>query len=102
LKKEIIEAAFYAKCSSADIETAKTMIAPQAVAPLTTAVRISDENFGKVRKVYITTLQDQALLPEAQAIMFQATPCDQLITIESDHSPFLSVPGLLAEHLNSV
>jgi hypothetical protein len=32
----------------------------------------------------------------------QALPCDPVVTLDSDHSPFLCMPGELADHLTAI
>lgn len=99
LTDECIEPALYSDCYKADVEMATSLLVPQALAPFSTAVRLSKENFGKVRKTYICCTEDKALPIEAQEMMLVATPCNQVLSITSGHSPFLSAPNQMAELL---
>ena len=76
-------------------------ILPEPLGPMNTPVTVSAENFGRVRKVYIETLQDNAVSNQLQKLMLAATPVDKVLTLETGHSPFLSDPaGLVAALTN--
>ena len=53
-------------------------------------------------RVYIECTRDRALTIDQQRRMWAARPCVQVLTIESDHSPFLCAPQELAGHLLAV
>ena len=74
----------------------------QASQPMTMPMRLTVENFGRVRKVYIECLQDKAVTPAEQRMMYTMTPCDKIISMNASHSPFLSSPQDLADHLVSI
>lgn len=63
-----------------------------------TSVRITPENYGRIPRFYIETLQDYALSPSLQKQMYTAHPCE-VITMNTSHSPHLSQPEELANHL---
>ncbi len=58
---------------------------PQAVAPFATPLAVTEENFGRVPRVYIETLRvprvyietlkDQAISPSFQKEMYERLPC---------------------------
>lgn len=52
--------------------------------------------------VYIECLEDQVIPLALQRAMQMATPCDQVFSLVSDHSPFLSQPEKLAELMLAV
>ncbi len=101
VKDEGITEAFYADCSDEDVARAKSLLVPQAAAPFATPVKTSEKNFGRVRRVYISCLQDKAISPSLQEKMFKALPCEKVISMDTSHSPFFSAPGELAAHLLS-
>jgi hypothetical protein len=37
-----------------------------------------------------------------QRSLQKALPCDPVVTLDSDHSPFLCIPAQLAGHLDSI
>jgi pimeloyl-ACP methyl ester carboxylesterase len=73
----------------------------EPLAPLGTAVSLTTENFGRVRKLYVTTTADRCVSPAAQAAMLAATPVDRILPLDSSHGPFWSQPEALAEALLS-
>ena len=69
------------------------------MAPLTTPVYTSEENFGRLPRVYIECLRDQALPPAVQQKQYAALPCQKVIAMDTSHSPFFSAPEELVKHL---
>jgi pimeloyl-ACP methyl ester carboxylesterase len=102
VKEEALKEIAYADCSDEDVQFAKSRLVPEAVSPSMTPVRTTKENFGQVARVYISCLQDKVISPTVQEKLYQALPCEKVISIDSSHSPFFSVPGELANHLLSI
>jgi len=102
LKEEGLKPTFYHDCSEEDFDLAKVHLGLQALKPIGVSVRTTNENFGSVRRVYIKCLQDHALVPEFQKQMYTELPCEQVISMDTSHSPFMSAPGELANHLMSL
>ena len=102
LKHEAFKAALYADCSPEDVALATALLTPEPNAPVATPLNLSDENFGRVARVYIETRQDQGVTPTLQKKMVAATPCQRVISMETSHSPFLSAPEKLVSHLISL
>ncbi len=90
---------FYTCCSDADAAWAAAQLRPQPLAVYDDPVRISAARFGRVPRVYIETLRDRAIDPAYQKKMYARTPCREVITYDTDHSPFLSMPKELAATL---
>ncbi len=93
---------FYADCSDEDVERAVAGLCRQAAAPLATPVSTSAARFGSIPRVYISCLQDRAITPACQQQMYEASPCVQVLTLDTSHSPFFSEPEKLAQLLLSV
>ena len=93
---------FYGDCSDADFRWAKARLVPQPKAPVTTPIHITDKNFGRVPRVYITCLLDQTINPAYQKQMYTTMPCQRLISMNTSHSPFLSAPEKLVKNLVSI
>ncbi len=93
---------FYADCPDEDVARAKSLLVLQAVAPMATPVRITAEHFGRVPRVYIECLRDRTISPSIQKMMYTATPCQTILSMETSHSPFFSAPQELALHLTSL
>ena len=101
LRPEVAKDLFYNDCSDEDVERAKSLVCDQAVEPTTRPMQTTDANFGRVPRVFIECLQDNAIPIDAQRKMHQALPCQQVFTMDTSHSPFLSAPEELAGHLLS-
>ena len=102
VKQEALKEVFYADCSDEDVEFAKSRLVPQAAAPFAAPVSTTEENFGRVPRVYITCLRDKAISPSIQEKLYKALPCEKVISMDTSHSPFFSAPEELAKHLLSV
>ena len=101
VKDEGLKPSFYHDCSDEDIAWAKSHLGAQALKPMGTPLATSNHKFGRVRRVYIECLQDHALVPEFQKQMYTELPCEQVISMDTSHSPFISAPGELANHFMS-
>ena len=103
VREDAIRELLFHDCSDEDADRAMTLLeSRQASQPMTIPMRLTGENFGRVRKVYIECLQDKAVTPAQQRIMYTLTPCDKVISMNASHSPFLSCPQELADHLVSI
>jgi pimeloyl-ACP methyl ester carboxylesterase len=90
---------FYSRCSGTDARAAASRLTPEPLAALTTPLAVSAERFGRVPRAYIEAAEDRAISLEMQRGMQAALPCDPVITLESDHSPFYSAAPELAAAL---
>ena len=99
IREDVIREALFADCSDEDVERAKSLFVPQAVAPFATPLAVTEDNFGRVPRVYIETLQDRALSPWFQKEMYERLPCQNVVSMNTSHSPFLSAPEELAGYL---
>jgi pimeloyl-ACP methyl ester carboxylesterase len=102
VNEEIVKEAFYGHCSEDDLSYAKPRLVPEASAPFLTPVIVTEENFGRIPRVYISCLQDKAVGPSIQKKMYTNLPCEKLIHMDTDHSPFFSAPEKLARHLITI
>ena len=101
-KEELAKHRFYNDCSDEDVAWAKSMLVPQPVGPLVSPLRITEENYGRVSRVYVECTLDNAVTPEMAQEMYNALPCKEVIQMETGHSPFLSAPEELAGHLDEL
>jgi pimeloyl-ACP methyl ester carboxylesterase len=102
IKSEIVADLFYSDCSAEDVARAKALLGPEAMAIFKTPVHLSNERFGRVPRIYIECLRDQALFPRDQKAMYTATPCLKVISLNTGHSSFLSEPEKLVDCLLSL
>ncbi|MBI3798466.1 MAG: alpha/beta fold hydrolase [Deltaproteobacteria bacterium] len=99
VREEVLTEAFYGDCSAEDVALAKLSLVPQATAPLRTPLQTSAANFGRIPRVFIECRRDQAHSLSFQQSVYTAFPGQQVITMDTSHSPFFSAPGELAAHL---
>jgi pimeloyl-ACP methyl ester carboxylesterase len=102
IREEALRDTFYGECSDDDVALARLCLQPEPTVPLATPVHITDENYGSVPRVYIECLRDKAMVLPLARRMQAALPCDRVLTIDTDHSPFFSRPDELAALLGSV
>jgi pimeloyl-ACP methyl ester carboxylesterase len=60
------------------------------------------EKFAGVKKVYIRTGQDQVVSPYLQDQMMAVTPVQEVVKLDTGHSPFFSQPKALADAIDAV
>jgi pimeloyl-ACP methyl ester carboxylesterase len=102
VKEEALKEIACADCADEVVEFAKSRLVPEAVSPSITPVRTTEENFGRVARVYISCLQDKIISPKVQEKLYKTLPCEKVISMDTSHSPFFSVPEGLANHLLSI
>ena len=71
-------------------------IKPEPLAPLATPVHLTEKNFGSIKKVYIHTVNDHAISYPAQQYMVKNSIVAKVYTLQSSHTPFISMPDKLA------
>jgi hypothetical protein len=74
----------------------------QAAAPFAKPVQTTPERWGAVPRVYIECTEDHAISFQSQQSMHTLLPCSRVMTMSASHSPFLSTPQALADHLLSL
>ena len=102
IREDAIREGLLADCSDEDVERAKARFEPGALAPIATPVSLSEENYGRIPRVYIETLEDRAISPWLQKEMYERVPCQKVISMDTGHWPFYSAPEELAGHLTSL
>jgi pimeloyl-ACP methyl ester carboxylesterase len=102
LRPDALKEIFYADCSDTDAAWASSRVGPQALRPLGEKVVWTPERFGRVRRIYIMTLRDRALVPLAQRRIIDEIKFERVITMDTSHSPFLSRPQDLAQFLTGI
>jgi pimeloyl-ACP methyl ester carboxylesterase len=103
LREDAVKEVLYADCDEADIALARLSLVPEATQPFGAAPALSEARFGKLAKSYIVCAQDRAVGPALQRAMSTAGKCDRVVSLDSGHSPFFSMPDrLVAAFLDSV
>jgi pimeloyl-ACP methyl ester carboxylesterase len=99
---EAARALFYNRASPEDAAWASARLCPEPMAPNIVPLTVSPERWGRLPRAYIECLDDRTLPIGLQRAMHAALPCDPVVTMDSDHSPFLCAPRALAAHLTSI
>ena len=89
-RKEHIAELIYNTSPPAAAQKAARRQRPMARKPLGTPLQLSEENFGRVPRVYFEALEDRAVPIECQRQMVQALPCEKVVTFATDHAPMAS------------
>ena len=72
---------------------------PQAVAPFVTPVSIPPGRLAGIPRYCVLCLRDRAIPPALQRRMSQEIACAEVIELDTDHTPHLSMPAQLADAL---
>jgi pimeloyl-ACP methyl ester carboxylesterase len=97
LDLDLAASALYGDCDEETRAWATKRLSTQTLASFRTAR--TSENIA-VASTYVICRRDQAILPEVQERVAQR--CDDIVEIDSDHSPFLSHPTQLADLLEAM
>jgi pimeloyl-ACP methyl ester carboxylesterase len=102
VEPEVARALFYNRASPDDAIWASARLCPEPLAPNLAPLTVTRERWGRLPRAYIECLDDRALPIGLQRAMQAALPCDPVVTMDSDHSPFLCEPRALAAHLADI
>jgi pimeloyl-ACP methyl ester carboxylesterase len=102
VRKECAKRVFYDDCSDQDAAWAISQLQPEPL--IRQGPPVSDTRSGEPPPVgtprfFIECLHDRALSPVVQRWMYTESPCDAVYSLSTSHSPFLSAPAALAQHL---
>ena len=100
VKRECAKEVFYADCTDEDAEWAINQLIPEPIVfPASSGQPEIIRNIEQIPRVYIECLQDKALSPRMQKKMYTAVSCRAVYSLPTSHSPFISAPEKLVEHL---
>jgi pimeloyl-ACP methyl ester carboxylesterase len=102
LVAEAVESALYNMTTPQWVARAKDMLGPEPMSSFVASNALTGERFGRVPRAYVECTLDQAMPHHMQRDMQADYPCNLVITLEADHSPFFSIPDELAEALLSI
>ncbi|MBB3128309.1 pimeloyl-ACP methyl ester carboxylesterase [Paenibacillus rhizosphaerae] len=89
----------YNNCKDEDVAKALAQWRVQAMSPLLTPVHLTERNFGQVPRYYIECLRDHSISIETQRQMHAASPCKEVFSLDTDHTPLFSNPAELSSIL---
>jgi hypothetical protein len=98
INPELAQEAFYGRCNQAVVNASIARLSPQPMATMTQEVTGSPRD--TISSTYVLCSQDQAVHPEHQKIMSQL--CNNVITLDTDHSPFVSMVNETADILEQI
>lgn len=90
VKDNFIEEKFFNCCSKNDVIRAKSLMRPQSTRILYEKVKLSNENFGSIKKSYIKCTQDNIIHSITQNKMIKRQSVDYIYSMDTDHCPFFS------------
>jgi pimeloyl-ACP methyl ester carboxylesterase len=100
---EILKNMFYNDCSKEDSDYAiERLCLTDALLPMLTPVKWTNDKFGSIPHFYICTGKDNALSLDIQEEMISNTKMTKVYFLYSGHSPFFSVPDRLAAILSEI
>ncbi len=102
IRREVVREALFADCSERDYRRAVARFRPEPLVPATTPVTLTAGKFGGVPRIYVECRNDRAISPELQRRMYTATPCSEVVSLHTGHSPQYSSPGTLAARLSAL
>ncbi|MEP6928333.1 MAG: alpha/beta fold hydrolase [Ginsengibacter sp.] len=97
LQSEIYKEGLYHDCDDNITELAKLLLSHEPVESGITPLQLTDENFGRVPRIYIECTEDKAVTPFIQKKMYTETPCEKVYSLPTSHSPFFSKPQELSD-----
>jgi pimeloyl-ACP methyl ester carboxylesterase len=98
IKREGIVESFCADCGAADQRFLLETHRAEAVPPLGTPLKLSAANFGRVPRVYVHTLKDNAVSLKLQRTMLaSAGGAGKVVELDTSHAPMLTMPRQLAD-----
>lgn len=91
------KALFYSACTPEDADWAVSNLHPEPFQIMSTPASVTWERWGSVPRGFIECSADAVISLDEQRRMQSAAPCDPVLTLETDHSPFLCAPEALAK-----
>jgi pimeloyl-ACP methyl ester carboxylesterase len=99
VKEGAVRQALFADCADADYERYLARVTPEPLAPAATPVKTTPERFGGVPRAYIECKNDRGISIGLQRRMYAATPCQQVVPMDTGHMPMYAAPDELGAHL---
>ena len=84
------------------VSLANVLLSHEPFASGKTPLQLTDENFGRVPRVYIECTENRAVTPFIQRKMYTEMPCEKVYRLPTSHSPFFSQHQSLADILSQL
>lgn len=90
----------FAQRSPRDLaEAAMRRLVAEPMGPLATTLTLTPERWGSLPRTYVECLHDRTITVAQQRRIVELSPGTRVVTLDSDHSPFLCTPDALADAL---
>jgi len=100
--REVARKCFYHRATLEDADAAVERLCPEPIAPNKEPMTITPGRWGRLPRAYIECTDDRALPVSLQRSMHWAVKCDPVLTLDSDHSPFLCAARELSARLSTL
>ncbi len=97
-----LENALYNDAPDEVVEAARKRLDNQSLEPFAAQATVTDENFGRVPRIYIETTRDRAVSNSVQRQMISNLPVEKIHTMDTSHLPMASKPEELGQNLNDI
>jgi pimeloyl-ACP methyl ester carboxylesterase len=98
----LARAQFYSGCTDEDAAWAIANLHREPMRVMHEPATVTWERWGSVPRGFIECSEDRTLSLAKQRDMQAAAPCDPVLTLEADHSPFLCTPDALARAMLAI
>ena len=99
VKPELAPGVFYNNCSDDVAAAASAQLCPLPSRPSLGKSTLTEARWGSIPRYYVFCTQDNALPLANQRAFVEELPCADTVTLDTDHSPFMSTPDQLADAL---
>jgi pimeloyl-ACP methyl ester carboxylesterase len=100
LADAVLGGAVFAQLSPPDkVEAAMARLVAEPHGARVTKMQLTAERFGSLPRTYVECTGDRTIPITSQRVMQQYVPGARVVTLDADHSPFLSRPQDLADAL---
>lgn len=101
IKPEASGPVFYGDCSEEQVAWASKLLVKEPLRPAFDKIILTDR-FATIPRSYIRCTRDRVVSSAFQDEMIGAQRCEKVASLESSHSPFLSMPDQLADAIDAV
>jgi hypothetical protein len=102
VERDGVKPTFYGDCDDATVAWVVERLSPQATIIPKTPVSTTPNRWGRLPRAYIQCTEDRAIPLKNQEYFCSNHPCDPVIKMHTSHSPFMSKPQALADHLHGL
>jgi len=102
IEPDAAQHAFFNCTEPAVARRAVGRLCPDPFEPNLAPMTVTRERWGRLPRAYIQCLHDNAFPIALQRSMEAALPCEPVVLMETDHSPFLCAPEEFVRHLDDI